>query len=226
MNMLPFPNRAAAGRTLGTELQRRGPEAPVIYALPRGGVPVAVEVAKMLSAPLDLLLVRKIGVPGHEEWAAGAIVDGERPDIILNDDIMQVAGLSQADIVEAAGRQLREIERRRAIYAPGCAPISAKGKTAILVDDGVATGASMKAAIAAIRRRAPKRVIVAAPVASPDTMSELAALADEVVVLAAPANFRAVGLYYEDFRQLEDADVVHLLTTWSDAPRARASEED
>ncbi len=224
--MLPFPDRAAAGRALGTELQRRALEAPVVYALPRGGVPVAVEIAKTLSAPLDLLLVRKIGVPGHEEWAAGSIVDGERPDIILNSDVMQAVGLSQADITQAAGRQLREIERRRAIYAPGRAPVSAKGKTAILVDDGVATGASMKAAIAAVRRRAPKRVVVAVPVASPETATELAALADEVVVLAAPANFRAVGLYYEDFHQLEDAEVVHLLRAQSDAMRPRASGEE
>jgi putative phosphoribosyl transferase len=221
--MLPFPDRAAAGRALGAELQRRGLEAPIVYALPRGGVPVAVEIAATLSAPLDLLLVRKIGVPGHEEWAAGSIVDGERPDIVLNSDVMQAVGLSQADIAEAAGRQLREIERRRAIYAPGRSPISAKGKTAILVDDGVATGASMKAAITAVRRRGPKRVVVAVPVASPDTATELAALADEIVVLAAPANFRAVGLFYQDFHQLDDAEVVRLLALKRETARARAS---
>jgi putative phosphoribosyl transferase len=222
MGMLPFPDRAAAGRALGAELQRRGLEAPIVYALPRGGVPVAVEIAATLSAPLDLLLVRKIGVPGHEEWAAGSIVDGERPDIVLNSDVMQAVGLSQTDIAEAARRQLREIERRRAIYAPGRAPISAKGKTAILVDDGVATGASMKAAITAVRRRGPKRVVVAVPVASPDTATELAALADEIVVLAAPANFRAVGLYYQDFHQLEDAEVVRLLAAKRNGAHAPA----
>jgi putative phosphoribosyl transferase len=211
MIMLAFPDRAAAGRALGAELEKRALEAPVVYALPRGGVPVAVEIAAMLSAPLDLLLVRKIGVPGHEEWAAGSIVDGERPDIILNRDVMQAVGLSQDDIAEAAGAELREIERRRAIYAPGRAPISVKGKTAILVDDGVATGASMKAAIAAVRRREPTRVIVAVPVASPDAATELAALADDIIVLAAPSNFRAVGLYYQDFHQLDDAEVVRLL---------------
>lgn len=221
MSMLPFPDRAAAGRALGAELKKRALEAPVVYALPRGGVPVAVEIAAMLSAPLDLLLVRKIGVPGHEEWAAGSIVDGERPDIILNPDVMQAVGLSQADIAQAAGGQLREIERRRAIYAPGLSPISAKGKTAILVDDGVATGASMKAAIAAVRRREPKRVVVAVPVASPDSATELAALADDIVVLAAPANFRAVGLYYEDFHQLEDREVVRLLASKRDAGHER-----
>lgn len=220
MSMLPFHDRTAAGRALGAELGRRTLEAPVVYALPRGGVPVALEIAAALSAPLDLLLVRKIGVPGHEEWAAGSVVDGERPDIVLNADVVQTAGLSQADIAKAAERQLREIERRRAIYAPGRAPISAKGKTAILVDDGIATGASMKAAIAAVRRRGPKRVVVAAPVASADAATELAALADEIVILATPANFRAVGLYYEDFHQLEDAEVVRLL---GDATRTRVS---
>ena len=222
MSMLPFRDRAVAGRALGAELAKRAPEAPVVYALPRGGVPVAVEVAAALSAPLDLLLVRKIGVPGHEEWAAGSVVDGERPDIVLNPDVTKAVGLSQADIAQAAGRQLREIERRRAIYAPGRSPVSAKGKTAILVDDGVATGASMRAAITAVRRRGPKRVVVAVPVASPDTATELSALADEIVVLAAPANFRAVGLYYQDFHQLEDEEVVHLLTAKGDATRARA----
>jgi putative phosphoribosyl transferase len=222
MRMLPFPDRAAAGRALGAELGTRMLEAPVVYALPRGGVPVAVEIAASLSAPLDLLLVRKIGVPGHEEWAAGSVVDGERPDIVLNSDVMKAVGLSQADIAQAAGRHLREIERRRAIYAPGRSPISAKGRTAILVDDGVATGASMKAAITAVRRREPRRVVVAVPVASPDTATELAALADEMVVLATPANFRAVGLYYEDFHQLDDAEVMRLLASKRDAAHAQA----
>jgi putative phosphoribosyl transferase len=128
--------------------------------------------------------------------------------------------LSQADIVAAAERQLREIERRRLIYAPQRASVPAKGKTAILVDDGVATGASMKAAITAVRRRGPKRVVVAVPVAPAATATELAALADEIVVLAAPADFRAVGLYYEDFHQLDDAEVVHLLASMDDATRA------
>lgn len=223
MSMLPFPDRAAAGRALAAELAKRTLEAPVVYALPRGGVPVAIEIATMLSAPLDMLLVRKIGVPGQEEWAAGSVVDGERPDIVLNTDVVKAVGLSEADIAKAAEKELREIERRREIYAPGGSPVSAKGRTAILVDDGVATGASMKAAITAVRRRGPKRVVVAVPVAPPDTATELAALADEIVVLAAPANFRAVGLYYRDFHQLEDAEVVELLASTDDATHARAS---
>ena len=160
-----FANRAAAGHLLGAKLDKLAIDAPVVYALPRGGVAVAVEIAEMLDAPLDLLLVRKIGVPGYEELAAGSIVDGEQPDIIINEHVASAARLSRAQIEAAGTRQLEEIERRRALYLPGRAPISAKGRTAILVDDGIATGASMKAAIAAIRRRGPRRVVIAVPVA-------------------------------------------------------------
>lgn len=211
MTVPRFADRAAAGRLLGAQLDKLGFEAPVVYALPRGGVAVAVEVAEKLGAPLDLLLVRKIGVPGHEEVAAGSIVDGEQPDIIINERVASVARLTHAQIEVAGRRQLEEIERRRALYLPGRAPISAKGRTAILVDDGVATGASMKAAIAAVRRRAPQRIVIAVPVAAADTAAELAELADEVVCLAAPAYFGSVGYYYQDFHQLEDDEVVALL---------------
>lgn len=210
--MLPFPDRAAAGRALAAELLERGLEDPVVYALPRGGVPVAAEIARALKAPLDLLLVRKIGAPGQEELAAGSIVDGERPDIILNEDVVAGFAITPAEIQSVAARELREIERRRALYLPGRPPVSTKGRTAILVDDGVATGASMKAAIAAVRRREPKRVVVAVPVAAPDTAAELSMLADEIVCLATPARFGAVGFYYRDFHQLEDDEVIALLT--------------
>jgi putative phosphoribosyl transferase len=206
-----FADRAEAGRLLGAKLQQRALEAPVVYALPRGGVAVAVEIAEMLSAPLDLLLVRKIGVPGYEELAAGSIVDGEQPDIIINEDVMHDARLSRTQIETAGRRQLEEIERRRALYLPGRAPISAKDRTAILVDDGIATGASMKAAVTAIKRRAPRRVVIAVPVAAADTAAELAELADELVCLAAPPRFGAVGFYYRDFHQLEDDEVLALL---------------
>lgn len=206
-----FADRAAAGRLLGAKLEREAFDNPVIYALPRGGVAVAVEIAEILRAPLDLLLVRKIGVPGHEELAAGSIVDGERPDIIINEGVAMIAHLSRAQIEAAGRRQLDEIERRRALYLPGRAPISAKDRTAILVDDGVATGASMKAAVAAVRHRSPRRVIIAVPVAAADTAAELAELADEFICLAAPPYFGAVGYYYRDFHQVEDDEVVALL---------------
>lgn len=208
---LAFPDRAIAGRLLGAELVKRAPLHPVVYALPRGGVPVAVEIAAMLEAPLDLLLVRKIGVPGYEELAAGSIIDGEQADLILNEDVVRAARLTPGAIESAAARELKEIERRRALYLPGLRPISAKDRTAILVDDGVATGASMKAAIAGVRRRGPKRVIVAVPVAAADTARELATLADEVVCLVMPEQLGAVGYYYHDFHQLEDDEVIALM---------------
>lgn len=206
-----FADRAAAGRLLAAKLEKRAFESPVVYALPRGGVAVAVEIAERLGAPLDLLLVRKIGVPGYEELAAGSIVDGEQPDIIINDSIAISARLSREQIEAIGRRQLEEIERRRALYLPGRAPISAKDRTAILVDDGIATGASMKAAVAAIHRRAARRVVIAVPVAAADTAAELAELVDEFVCLAAPPHFGAVGYYYRDFHQLEDDEVVALL---------------
>jgi putative phosphoribosyl transferase len=206
-----FADRTEAGRLLGAKLEKRALEAPVVYALPRGGVAVAVEIAEMLSAPLDLLLVRKIGVPGYEELAAGSIVDGSQPDIIFNEDVLLEANLSRARVEAAGRRELEEIERRRALYMPGRAPISAKDRTVILVDDGIATGASMKAAVTAIRRRAPRRVVIAVPVAAADTAAELAELVDEFVCLAAPPRFGAVGYYYRDFHQLDDDEVVALL---------------
>ena len=206
-----FTDRASAGRLLAAELAKRALERPIIYALPRGGVPVALEIARALRAPLDLLLVRKIGVPWHSELAAGSIVDGEHPDIVVNENVVRAVGLSSAELSLAAARELREIERRRAIYLPGRRPLSAEGRTAILVDDGIATGASMRVAITAIRRRKPLRIIVAVPVVAPDTAAALGALADEIVFLAAPQPFHAVGLHYRDFHQLDDEEVIALL---------------
>lgn len=214
---LPFANRREAGRLLADELSERVFANPVVYALPRGGVPVAVEIATALGAPLDLLLVRKIGAPGQEELAAGAIVDGERPDIIMNQDVVSAVGMSKVRFDKAAARALREIERRRALYLEGAPPITAKGATAILVDDGIATGASMRAAIEAVRRREPTRIVVAAPVAARETASEFSELADAFVCLAAPAQFGSVGYYYRDFTQLSDEDVIALMR------RARAA---
>lgn len=215
-----FPDRETAGRQLAALLKQRAFVDPVVYALPRGGVPVAAEIADALAAPLDLLLVRKLGVPGYEELAAGSIVDGERPDVIVNEEVMQMARLGREALDAVAARELKEIERRRALYLPDMKPISADGRTAILVDDGIATGASMKAAIAAVRRRNPRRIVVATPVAPRETVSALAALADEVVCLATPAPFRAVGLYYDDFHQLSDEEVVAALKAREPPPHA------
>jgi len=206
-----FRDRVSAGRLLAREVAKHGFARPVVYALPRGGVPVAAPIAASLNAPLDLLLVRKIGVPRQPELAAASIVDGERPDIILNEHIVRAAGLSDADLERLAQAQLREIERRRVLYLGNRAAVAASGRTAILVDDGIATGASMRAAITAVRRRNPLAIVVAIPVASREVVQALADEADHVICLAAPADFRAVGHYYDDFHQLEDEEVVAVL---------------
>lgn len=213
MHSVPFADRRSAGRLLAEAVAKLKPQAPIVYALPRGGVPVAIEVAARLKAPLDLLLVRKLGAPHQPELAAGAIVDGERPDIVLNDDVVRVMRMSQTDIDAAAARELKVIERRRTLYLGDAPPLPARGRTAIIVDDGVATGASMRAAIAAMRRRGPGRLIVAVPVAAPETIADLRPDVDDIVCLHAPPDLGAVGFYYEDFRQLEDDDVVRMLKT-------------
>lgn len=211
MTELPFSNRTTAGRALAEKLEARDYPNPVVYALPRGGVPIGIEIAKKLGAPLDLLLVRKIGVPHHEELAAGSIVDGEAPDIIVNPEIIHAARMTRADFEAASARALKEIERRRALYLGEAKPIGAKNATAILVDDGIATGASMRAAIEAVRRREPARVVVAVPVASREAANEFSELADAFICVAAPAHFGAVGYYYHDFTQLTDEDVIELM---------------
>lgn len=211
MTELPFADRTAAGRALAEKLDARDYANPVVYALPRGGVPIALEVAKRLSAPLDLLLVRKIGVPRYEELAAGSVVDGEEPDVIVNEEIVHAARMSSAAFDGAVARALKEIELRRALYLGDANPVAAKGATAILVDDGIATGASMRAAVEAVRRRGPARVVVAVPVSSREAAAEFSELADAFVCVAAPENFGAVGYYYRDFSQLTDDDVIALM---------------
>jgi putative phosphoribosyl transferase len=206
-----FSDRTDAGRLLGMRLAETAWINPVVYALPRGGVPVGLEVAKALNAPLDLLLVRKIGVPWQRELAAASVIDGDQPDIVFNEHVLHMTGISHDQILQAAKPELREIERRRILYLKGQAPISAKGRDAILVDDGIATGASLRAAIKSVRKRYPLRVIIAAPVASLDTAESLRQLADEVICLSTPPNFYAIGPHYDDFHQLSDEEVVGLL---------------
>jgi putative phosphoribosyl transferase len=206
-----FENRHEAGRQLAEQIAAGRFENPVVYALPRGGAPIGAEIASRLGAPLDLLLVRKIGAPGHEELAVGAIVNGEQPDIVRNADILEASGMGRAQFDAACARALVEIARRRALYLEGAPPVPARGATAILVDDGVATGASMRAALEAIRRRGPKRVIVATTVAARDTVRDLEKLADQVFCLLTPDRFESVGQHYRDFRQLSDEDVVRVM---------------
>lgn len=220
MNAAPFKDRTIAGRLLAAEVAKLKLERPVVYALPRGGVPVAVPIAEELKAPLDLLLVRKIGVPDQPELAAASIVDGEKPDIIRNEEIIRLARVTEAQIDAAAKSELQEIERRRAQYLPGRAPIPAAGRSAILVDDGIATGASMRAAIAAVRRRDPKRIVIAVPVAASETVRELNTVVDQVVCLHAPVHFGAVGNFYLDFHQLDDDEVVSALSRLAEAREA------
>lgn len=213
MTFSAFATREEAGRRLGDRLKSMKLERPVVLALPRGGVPVAAEVAKALSAPLDLLLVRKIGVPWQPELAAAAVVDGEHPQLVLNEDVMAAVGVRRDDVDAAMKRELVEIERRRKFYLGGRQPVSVAGCTAIAVDDGLATGTTARAALRALRSRGPRRVILAVPVAPPDTIADLQNEADEIVCLEQPVPFYAIGVFYRDFHQLEDEEVVRLMAS-------------
>lgn len=204
-----FRNRNEAGRCLAARLTHLHDEKPVVLALPRGGVAVAAEVAQSLHAPLDIVLVRKIGAPFQPELAVGAVADGGHIETVINPDVADF--VPEAWIGEEKVRQLQEIERRRAVYVGGRPRVPVAGRTAILVDDGIATGATMLAALRSVRRANPKRLVLAVPVAPPDILPELRAEADEVVCLQAPHPFGAIGAFYEDFHQLDDAEVIRLL---------------
>ena len=206
-----FRDRADAGRRLADELTGRHYQDPVVLALPRGGVPVAFEIARRLQAPLDLVLARKIGVPGQPELAVGAVVDGDHPEIVINVGVLSGSGLDTEDIERMAHAELPEIRRRRELYMRGrpCVPVA--GRTAILVDDGVATGATVRAGLHAVARRKPLRVVLAVPVAPPETLQALEQEADEVVCLESPRWFQSVGENYADFHQVSDAEVTSIL---------------
>jgi putative phosphoribosyl transferase len=206
-----FLDRRDAGARLAMALERFKEHKPVILALPRGGVPVAFEVARALEAELDLLLVRKIGAPGHRELAIGAVVDGKNPQLVLNREIIAHASPPPGYIEAEQKRELAEIERRRQLYRGAEPPPDLKGRTVIVIDDGIATGATMKAALRGVRQNAPRRLVLAVPVAPPDTLQALAAECDEVVCLSAPEWFHAVGSHYVDFAQTTDEEVVSLL---------------
>lgn len=220
MTFTGFVSREDAGRQLAKRLTSLKLKDPVVLALPRGGVPVAAEVARELNAPLDLILVRKIGVPGQPELAAAAIVDGERPDLVLNDNVMHALSLTRADLDSAVKAQLEEIERRRKLYAGDRQPVSVHGRTAIIVDDGIATGTTARAALKALRRREPKALLLAVPVGAPDSLAELETQADQVICLQSPANFYAIGQFYADFHQLSDEEVMDSLRIPRQASRA------
>jgi predicted phosphoribosyltransferase len=205
-----FADRSAAGRALAERLAsfafRRD---LVVLALPRGGVPVACEVAKALSAPLDVFVVRKLGVPGREELAMGAIASGDV--VVVNDDVVNWYRLSPEDIEKVARIERAELERRERLYRDGRSLVPVADQAVVLVDDGLATGSTMKAAVRAVRGLNPSRIVVAVPVGAPSTCRELRALADDVVCVAMPESFSAVGQFYSDFSQTTDDEVRRLL---------------
>ena len=217
-----FRDRREAGRFLARELAAYANRPDVIVlALPRGGVPVGYEIAQALHAPLDVFLVRKLGVPGHEEYAMGAIASGGVS--VLNEEVVQRLGISPYQIETVAAREQRELERRERAYRGDRPEPEIRGRTVILVDDGLATGASMQAAVLALRRLQPARIVVAVPVAAPETCEQLREIADEVVCATTPEPFYAVGLWYEDFSQTSDEEVRALLAQAEEARKGEQS---
>lgn len=211
-----FHDRAEAGRVLAAELQAYANRPDIlVLALPRGGVPVAFEVARALHAPLDVFLVRKLGLPGHEELAMGAIASGGVR--VLNEDVVRALQVPDEVLEAVAAEEQAELERRERIYRGERPPPEVQGHTVLLVDDGLATGSSMRAAVAALRRLGPSRIVVAVPVAARQTCEELRAEVDDIVCARTPEPFYAVGLWYEDFAQTTDAEVHELLQRAAEA---------
>lgn len=220
-----FQDRIDAGRQLADALTALSEQErltdPVILALPRGGVPVAYEVAARLKAPLDLVLVRKIGVPYQPELAAGAVVNGESPQVVVNESVKAATGMTDDQFAAAKEKALAEIAERRALYLRGRSPIPIAGRTAVLIDDGVATGATTRAAIRAVRLRRPAQLVLAVPVAAADTLETLRAEVDRLICVEIPPAFFAVGAHYAVFDQTSDVEVVRLLDAACDwAPAA------
>jgi putative phosphoribosyl transferase len=205
-----YADRAAAGRAMAIELARYARRRDVVVlALPRGGVPVAYEVAVALDAPLDVFLVRKLGVPGREELAMGAIASGGVR--VLNHEIVEAFGIPEEIIAQVTAEEHRELERREELFRDGRAMPELRGRTVILMDDGLATGATMRAAVRALRLHAPARVIVAVPIAAAETCEAIRREADEIVCALTPRPFVSVGIWYEDFSQTTDEEVCRLL---------------
>lgn len=205
-----FKDRRDAGRQLAEAVKSCAFVDPVILALPRGGVPVAFEVAQALHAPLDLLLVRKIGAPHHEEYGIGAIVDGAPPQVVIDRARATAAGANQEYIDFEIAHQLAELARRRTLYGSGGA-VPLKGRTAIVVDDGIATGGTVRAALQGLANSGASMVVLAVPVAPADTLGQLEQYCDRTICLASPVQFHAVGMHYRDFTQTEDNEVLDLL---------------
>ena len=206
-----YTNREAAGQMLARRLMSYAHTDAVVLGIPRGGVPVAKEVADALDAPLDVIVVRKLGAPGQPELGIGAVVDGDHPRAIFNQDIIEHLGVSDEYIEAEIARQLKEVNRRETAYRGGRAKVPLNGKTVIVVDDGIATGSSVRAALRGVRRQKPKRLILAIPVAPAESIEALRSDADEIVCLETPEDFFAVGQFYRDFRQVSDDQVKAIL---------------
>ena len=208
---MSFHDRAEAGKKLAARLLKYRGEKVVVFALPRGGAPVAAPVAMALDAPLDLVLVRKIGVPFQPELAMGAVADGGEPLTVRNEDVIEAAGISEEEFESVRERELDEIERRRRCYLGSRPRPEVKGCVAIVVDDGVATGATTRAALRAVRARKPRKLVLATPVAPPSVLDQLRSEADETICLEVHEDFGAIGFFYGDFRQINDAEVISIL---------------
>lgn len=205
-----FLDRVDAGRRLAARLTAYAGRADVVViGLPRGGVPVAYEISRALRAPLDVLIVRKLGVPGHEELAMGAIASGGAR--VMNDEVLDALGIGDAEVEHVAARERVELERREHAYRGTRAHPAVEGRTVILVDDGIATGATIRAAVHALREQQPARIVIAVPVAAPESVALLRREADDVVCLHTPDPLLAIGIWYDDFGQTTDAEVVRLL---------------
>lgn len=220
-----FRDRVEAGRLLAQQVARLGLAAPVVVALPRGGIPVAAQLAQTLHAPLELMIVRKLGAPGQPELAVGAVADADPPEVVLDERLAAITGADRGVLEAAMLQALKEIARRREVYLRGRAQLALEGRDVVVVDDGIATGASMKAALRASRRRKPARLVLAVPVASQESLEELSPLVEQVVCLARPQPFHSVGAHYADFRQVEDDEVLALLDA-ADAAHREGQRED
>ncbi len=206
-----FADRTEAGRALAAEIARKGYQDPVVLALPRGGVPVAFEIARAIDAPMDLVLVRKIGTPGQPELALGAVVDGPSPQCVVNEDVQRQADISDAQFEQEKQRQLAEIDRRRGLYLAGRERVPISGKTAIIVDDGIATGATARVALKALRQAGPAKLVLAVPVAPAATLEAMADDIDDCLCLETPDPFHAVGFFYRNFDPVSDEEVATLM---------------
>lgn len=207
-----FRDRSEAGRHLAQRLEHLRGSDPLVLALPRGGVPVAYEIARVLDAPMDLLLVRKLGAPGHAEYGIGAVADGVEPQLVLNEQAIGALRVSADYIRQELVRQVAELRRRRALYCDDRPPPDVSRRTVIVVDDGVATGGTVEAALRSLKQAGAGHLVLAVPVAPAETLSHLKAWCDEIICLETPDPFVAVGLHYDDFTQVSDEQVRQCLT--------------